>query len=242
LYTLEGVQEVEGVRLVKLHNPHGGNEWNGKWSDDDSSWTPSMKAAVGMTEVEDGIFYMQLEEYLQYFDHAYAASPATNFKEQAVASGRWSNRDGTASGPPKSLTYTFSDGRVESTELKYSGPQYELHLDGHGPQEVYITIMQDSKRGSRDIQHSINVFVNKANGLGRGDNIGLFESINPTGKSEDAEGKVYTTGKVKTKHYKLPATNGGDPHVIFPCTLQSGRENGYQIKVCTKNPVRVVRK
>ena len=54
---------------------------------------------------------------------------------------------GTASGPPKSLTYTFSDGRVESTELKYSGPQYELHLDGHGPQEVYITIMQDSKRG-----------------------------------------------------------------------------------------------
>merc|ERR1719253_25390 len=49
LYTLEGVQEVQGVRLVKLHNPHGdgGKEWNGKWSDNDSSWTPSMKAAVG---------------------------------------------------------------------------------------------------------------------------------------------------------------------------------------------------
>ena len=97
LYTLEGVQEVQGVRLVKLHNPHGdgGKEWNGKWSDNDSSWTPSMKAAVGMTDVDDGIFYMQLEEYLQYFPRVYAASPATNFKEQAVVSGRWSNRDVT---------------------------------------------------------------------------------------------------------------------------------------------------
>ena len=32
------------------------------------------------------------------------------------------------------------------------------------------------------------------------------------------------------------------PHVIYPCTHKPGEENGYQIKVCSKNPVRLERK
>ena len=30
------------VRLVKLRNPHGMGEWNGKWSDKSDAWTPEL--------------------------------------------------------------------------------------------------------------------------------------------------------------------------------------------------------
>ena len=33
----------EAVNLVKLRNPQGKFEWNGKWSDQSDEWTPELR-------------------------------------------------------------------------------------------------------------------------------------------------------------------------------------------------------
>ena len=40
------VKDKKGKKcvLVKLRNPHGSGEWNGKWSDKSDEWTPELKA------------------------------------------------------------------------------------------------------------------------------------------------------------------------------------------------------
>ena len=55
------------VKLVKLRNPWGKSEWNQAWSDGDSRWTTSLKGKVGLEERDDGVFFMEFSDFVQYF-------------------------------------------------------------------------------------------------------------------------------------------------------------------------------
>ena len=56
---------------MKLRNPWGSAAWNGKWSDQDqATWSANshlMELGVVPTMMDDGIFWMALEEYVRYF-------------------------------------------------------------------------------------------------------------------------------------------------------------------------------
>ena len=67
-YTRVGEGEEYTDRLVKLRNPWGQGEWKQEWSDEDERWTPELKEALGFTgEVEDGIFFMPWERFLEFY-------------------------------------------------------------------------------------------------------------------------------------------------------------------------------
>jgi len=73
IYTLISVHQIEDaagnhVRLVKLRNPHGKFEWKGAWSDQSPNWTPKLKDKLGFEEKEDGVFFIQYEEMLNYLN------------------------------------------------------------------------------------------------------------------------------------------------------------------------------
>lgn len=55
------------IKLLKLRNPWGTGEWTGDWSDKSSCWTPELKKQVGFTDDDDGVFFIELEDYLQHF-------------------------------------------------------------------------------------------------------------------------------------------------------------------------------
>jgi len=59
----------ETIRLLKLRNPWGQGEWNGAWCDSSSLWTNELRAQVGITQCEDGIFCMTLQDYLKNFSN-----------------------------------------------------------------------------------------------------------------------------------------------------------------------------
>jgi len=42
-YSVVSVHEVQGEKLLKLHNPWGHQEWLGDWSDHSDKWTPQLK-------------------------------------------------------------------------------------------------------------------------------------------------------------------------------------------------------
>ena len=73
-YTLMGAFEVKDkkgktCRLVKMRNPWGQKEWTGAWGDSDPNWTPALRQELGVKNEDDGVFFMELLDYLKYFDH-----------------------------------------------------------------------------------------------------------------------------------------------------------------------------
>lgn len=70
-YTLIGAKDFklngERTRLVKIRNPWGYKEWNGKWSDKSDVWTPELKEIVEYCDADDGSFYMSFEDFINLF-------------------------------------------------------------------------------------------------------------------------------------------------------------------------------
>ena len=70
-YSLLHAQEITNngnkVRLVQLRNPWGSHEWKGQWSDDWEGWTPELRSTLKETSADDGIFFMDFEDYITYY-------------------------------------------------------------------------------------------------------------------------------------------------------------------------------
>lgn len=72
-YTLIGtktVKKADGkvVRLMKIRNPWGTEVYKGPWCDSCSEWTPDTRAQAGMTNANDGVFHIPVEEYALTFN------------------------------------------------------------------------------------------------------------------------------------------------------------------------------
>ncbi|MEW5310132.1 MAG: hypothetical protein WDW38_001959 [Sanguina aurantia] len=68
-YSILNVAEVEGVKLVQMRNPWGAFEWTGSWSDTSREWSghPKIAAALGWADRDDGVFWMEYNDFRQYF-------------------------------------------------------------------------------------------------------------------------------------------------------------------------------
>merc|ERR1739838_119389 len=71
-YSITGVTEVfdgrSKVRLVRVMNPWGEKEWNGKWSDNSSVWDRlSSEDKAKCVKKDDGEFWMELEDFCQHY-------------------------------------------------------------------------------------------------------------------------------------------------------------------------------
>ena len=75
-YTLIMAKEWKGyergqerrIKLLQLRNPWGEKEWSGDWADNSSRWTPELKKFFGYSNADDGKFFIDISNYVQYFD------------------------------------------------------------------------------------------------------------------------------------------------------------------------------
>ena len=71
-YTLigakEGTFDGQQLRILKIRNPWGNKEWLGRYSDNDSSWTPEKRKFFGMEEQkDDGSFCICYEDFINFY-------------------------------------------------------------------------------------------------------------------------------------------------------------------------------
>ena len=66
-YTVLGIYEINGEKVVRLRNPWGTGEFNGAWSDYSSKWTEDLKKKYNYYEKDDGDFFMGFNDFLKYF-------------------------------------------------------------------------------------------------------------------------------------------------------------------------------
>ena len=57
--------------LIQLRNPWGEKEWTGNWSDNSNKWTDEYKKFFGYVNSDDGIFWIDIEDYMSNFEATY---------------------------------------------------------------------------------------------------------------------------------------------------------------------------
>lgn len=114
LDNLPGDTVVE--RLVKLRNPWGKGEWTGDWSDSSEKWTPELRQALDVQELDDGIFHMSWEDFKQYFSDVQVCY----YKEG----------------------YSYTSAKIQSEDNETQFFQIEFETTG----EYFISVNQKNKR------------------------------------------------------------------------------------------------
>lgn len=66
-YTVIGVAEYSGEKLIRLRNPKGVVEWKGDWGDNSQKWD-TIQEEFRQEIKEDGIFYMPFYEFANFFN------------------------------------------------------------------------------------------------------------------------------------------------------------------------------
>jgi hypothetical protein len=63
------VSEPKGniVKLLKIRNPWGTNEWLGDWSDKSNKWTPEIKEMLKYENAEDGTYWMAFDDFTKFY-------------------------------------------------------------------------------------------------------------------------------------------------------------------------------
>ena len=66
-YSVLGMYEINGEKVIRLRNPWGEGEFSGEWSDYSSKWTEDLKKKYNYYEKDDGDFFMGFRDFLRYF-------------------------------------------------------------------------------------------------------------------------------------------------------------------------------
>jgi hypothetical protein len=80
-YTVISALKVDDKKLLKLRNPWGNFEWKGQYGDESAFWTEAKKKAANYTSgADDGIFYMDINEFHSKFSYVSVACYEDNWK------------------------------------------------------------------------------------------------------------------------------------------------------------------
>ncbi|XP_074874021.1 calpain-12 [Carettochelys insculpta] len=159
-YSITGVRTLHlsgrELKLLRLRNPWGQTEWTGRWSDHSPLWESldlQLQASLRVKK-EDGEFWMQMADFLRYFDALEICSLTPDLLEEEEGRGwnvssvqdRWSI--GLTAGGCR------SSGPYDSFWLN---PQYHLRLrETEAPAQslepgctLLVSLMQMDRRRSK---------------------------------------------------------------------------------------------
>eukprot|EP00465_Bigelowiella_longifila_P013075 CAMPEP_0185262126 /NCGR_PEP_ID=MMETSP1359-20130426/10355_1 /TAXON_ID=552665 /ORGANISM="Bigelowiella longifila, Strain CCMP242" /LENGTH=199 /DNA_ID=CAMNT_0027848967 /DNA_START=68 /DNA_END=667 /DNA_ORIENTATION=- len=83
-YSVLGIVEKGGMKMLQLRNPWGKFEWKGAWSDGNAAWAkhPEVARACGYdaktSDVNDGAFWMEFNDWKRVFDMADICDRSSN--------------------------------------------------------------------------------------------------------------------------------------------------------------------
>lgn len=121
-YTVLGVAEYNGVKLVRCRNPWGVERYTGPWNDADPVWTPEAKTALNHTTSNDGIFFVPLSD----FKAAFGSVVGTYYDDwqHQVKEGSWDR-----STDKSTVKFTINNPVNQRAMIAMAGPQDRVFQD-----------------------------------------------------------------------------------------------------------------
>ncbi|XP_067648970.1 calpain-1 catalytic subunit-like [Haliotis asinina] len=157
-YTLNKTAKVqrndgEVVSLIRMRNPHGTNEWKGKWSDQSLEWKTLDKGGDLRQMKDDGEFWMSLSDFMANFTQTTICSLTPDFDKD---------------GGPDSLNYVRSIFGEWGTRVKINIPKNckkpvfsdkYRYRTREGTVPVVVQVIQDELRRRNYSKISCDVFT-----------------------------------------------------------------------------------
>lgn len=149
-YQIIDSREVQKVRLLKLRNPWGKEEWTGPYSDESKEMTEKLKKQLNHVNADDGSFWMSINDFMKYFnDIDYAFPKEKGWKEtnlygifEGYLSGRTFEYEKPNAGCLPQWSIKFSQKTTVRISYDIGGPKQIMTLfiaQAHGRKIDQIT-------------------------------------------------------------------------------------------------------
>ena len=66
-FTILGMYEIKGEKVLNLRNPWGTSHFCGDWSDYSYKWTEDLKKQLDFAHKKNGDFFIGYKDFLEYF-------------------------------------------------------------------------------------------------------------------------------------------------------------------------------
>ena len=111
-FAMLGVKEIQtirgNIRLIKLRNPWGKNEWTGDWSFISNLWTIGLRKELEMgVEKTDGVFFISIEDFIKNFGSGAICKIHSNFNYTSLKIS------------PQKIDFSLISMNVKETSLIY---------------------------------------------------------------------------------------------------------------------------
>jgi calpain-7 len=208
-YAVLDVQELRGLRLLRVKNPWARRAWKGRFSaDDTASWTPALRAALGLSEGEfqslsaKGIFYIEFQDCRRYFKGFFLNWNPKLFSFRYALHAAWPAAQG-----PRNDSYYVGDN-----------PQFSLAV--HDPLATAASLRGAARRENTFLSEKKSVWIL------------LSRHVLSKAEEEDEAQAVYLTVHIykgARRVYGSPSTPfvkgvySSDPHCLCRFDIESDR-------------------
>jgi len=148
-YSVLDVKAIEGHRLIRLRNPWGHCSWTGAWSDRSKEWTSELREQLMAHGAEEGVFWMSLEDMMQYFDCVDVCKVRPNWSEVRLE-GKFPN--GNMDFGSVSILHVFSPTDVDLTLFQTSDRGKELESSSLA--DIMVGVYRTAEGASQPIPQS----------------------------------------------------------------------------------------
>ncbi|XP_021367799.1 calpain-1 catalytic subunit-like [Mizuhopecten yessoensis] len=218
-YSLTGTAVGNGTRLIRVRNPWGKHEWTGPWSDGSNEWSSVPEGEVQRPNVDDGEFYMSLEDFMMYFSDVTICCLTPDF-----------DRDG-CSDTLNYITCLYGDWRGSNAagfQKKLQNPKYLIEVtdnscDERGNVPLVVQIIQRTYQRKRDkisIRCDLYKVLSSEGGVYVVDELG--SNTNSYKQDQQASFRyLVTPGK----------------YIVIPSAIEEGLEKEFMVRVFSSAPL-----
>lgn len=223
------------IRLLRIRNPWGHGEWNGRWSDKSSDWSSipeKVQDEIGRANAEDGEFWMSFEDWLTNFEFLTichfdpeSARRIANEKqrdswEMETFHSEWV-RGFNAGGC----------GNAPNQNLFWLNPQFLMSvvpkdIAESGSCHVVVALMQKTldNKPKFGISFSLYKLKSDAPSLLSGQNYD-YNAMVLASRPQD-----YRNLREVSEHYELKLGK----YIIIPCTYEPNQESEFLLRIFTE--------
>uniref|UniRef100_A0A3P9QDU4 Calpain 9 n=1 Tax=Poecilia reticulata TaxID=8081 RepID=A0A3P9QDU4_POERE len=239
-YSITGLEEVnfrgQKVKLIRIRNPWGQVEWNGRWSDNAREWDyvdKAEKTRILQNSTDDGEFWMEFEDFKRNYDKVEICNMSPDALEDDtkrhwevnVFEGNWIR--GSTAGGCRNYIDTF-----------WTNPQFKLQLEDADDDDdvcsVVIALMQKNRRKLRkeglDLE-TIGFAVYEA--PDEEDQVGKdFFRYHPS----KARSRTYINMREVSERFTLPPGK----YLLVPTTFQPHQEADFLIRIFSEKKAEAI--
>ena len=211
--------QPEGEQLLKLRNPWGETEWEGKYGDDDMARPENarLRKKLNWTKSDDGIFWMGFGDFVNFFTSVSICMLPMGW-QSAVAHGKWSGK---------------SAGGCANFDSVTDNPQFILSITR--PAEVVLTLTQTDRRmgvGQDDWSHApIGLYVCYLSSSASGTRLNRMTSRLDLRRYQVASTLTFRDAREETIKVSLGMRDHSiTRYIVLPCTFDPGIEASFTLR------------